>query len=433
MYQSIPQTPSHVITFVACLLSFMLFITPISAVAATAGGGASVPSKTTDAKTAESKLFVNGPATAAPGYAPQPAPAPEPFVPAVGAVTATMAAVIANDDGDNKIDPTNGNPATTEKINYTVQLSNTSGVGAAGLAFNVPLDSHTTIVGGSLNSTPVAFDQTVNTNEDTGVSVTIQGQDPDGSDLTFTNISSPANGTLGSFGSVTCASGVCSQTATYTPNANFFGADSFNFKVNDGTAASNQTGVVSITVTGVNDAPTFTVPGNPTAVNEDAGAQSVSSFITGVRPAQSGNTTEDGQTVSFVITNNTNPSLFSSAPTLNVVGAAYPKTATLTYTPAANQNGTATITYHAHDDGGTANSGVDNSADQTFTITVNAVNDPPVVVAPAAFAAQANMKRTGLSGLLGNVNDNADNGVNGCVSTSFTVTIVSPPPPAGGN
>src|SRR6185295_17342360 len=54
------------------------------------------------------KLFVNGPATAAPEYAPQPAPAPEPFVPAVGAVTATMAAVIANDDGDNKIDPSNG-------------------------------------------------------------------------------------------------------------------------------------------------------------------------------------------------------------------------------------------------------------------------------------------------------------------------------------
>src|SRR4029079_11363539 len=109
------------------------------------------------------------------------------------------------------------------------------------------------------------------------------------------------------------------------------------------------------------------------------------------------------------------------------------KTATRTYTPAANQNGTATITYHAHDDGGTANSGVDNSADQTFTITVNAVNDPPVVVAPAAFAAQANMKRTGLSGLLGNVNDNADNGVNGCVSTSFTVTNVSATSPAGGN
>ncbi len=245
----------------------------------------------------------------------------------------------------------------------------------------------------------------------------------------------PANGGFG----VTTA-----PNLTYTPNANFFGSDSFTFRVNDGTTSgassngnSNETCTVSITVNAVNDAPTFTVPGNPAAVNEDAGAQSVSTFISpaSVRPAQSGNITEDAQTVSFVITNNTNPGLFSSAPAINVVGASYPKTATLTYTPAANQNGTATITYHAHDDGGTVNGGVDNSADQTFTITVNAVNDPPVVVSPTSvtpFAVQANMKRTGLTGLLGNVNDNADNGVNGCVSTTFTVTNVSATSPAGG-
>ena len=72
--------------------------------------------------------------------------------------------------------------------------------------------------------------------------------------------------------------------------------------------------------------------------------------------------------------------------------------------------------------------------DQTFTITVNAVNDPPVVVAPAAYSAFANMKVTGLTGLLGNVNDNADNGVNGCSSTTFTVTSgsISATSPAGG-
>jgi len=124
-----------------------------------------------------------------------------------------------------------------------------------------------------------------------------------------------------------------------------------------------------------------------------------------------------------------------------VVGASYPKTATLTYTSAANQNGTATISYHAHDNGGTANGGVDNnpaspSPDLTFTITVNAVNDPPVVVAPAAFAVQANMKRTGLTGLLGNVSDTADAGVGTipCVPTPFTVTSgsISATTPAGG-
>lgn len=439
MHHSIPQTPSQVKTLVACLLSFMLFITPITALAATAGNSPTVKRgvpNAKDAKTAESELFVNQPVEmpALPAAQPEPAPEPPaPFAPVVGAVTATKTAAltVTANNGDSKADP-------GDTINYTVQLSNTSGSDGSGITFSDTIDTHTTL-SGTVNSTPVAFDQTgvaaVVTNEDTGVSITLQGQDPDGSNLTFTNISSPANGALGVFSAPSCVSGICSSTATYTPNANFSGSDSFTFKVNDGTSPSNETGTVSITVNAVNDAPTFTVPGNPSATNEDAGAISVSSFITAVRPAQVGNTTEDSQTVSFVITNNTNPSLFSSGPALNVAAPAgpFPTTATLTYTSALNQNGTATITYHAHDNGGTANSGVDNSADQTFTITVNAVNDPPVVVGPAAFAAQANMKRTGLTGLLGNVNDNADNGVNGCVSTSFTVTNVSATSPAGGN
>jgi|GEM_PF-958927 len=423
---SLERTPSNLRVFTVCLLLFAFVITPVASLAsprtlsvsAKESANEKEGSASPNAKAA-AEVFVNPPAPRA-----EPAPAPAPLPP-VGSVTASMTATLANDDGDNKIDPTNG-AANTEKVNYSVLIANSSGAAATGLSFNVPLDSHTSLVGGSLNATPVAFDQSVTLNEDATLNITISGQDPEGSNLTFTNISSPTNGSLGAWGSVTCDSvGVCSQTATYTPNANYFGSDSFTFKVNDGTAASNETGTVSITVNPVNDAPTFTVPGNPSAVNEDAGAQTVTNFITGVRPAQVGNTTENSQTVSFVITNNTNSGLFLSQPALNVTGASYPKTATLTFTPAANQNGTATITYHAHDDGTTANGGVDNSADQTFTITVNAVNDPPVVVAPSAYSAQANMKITGLTGLLGNVNDNADNGVNGCVSTTFTVNAGS--------
>ena len=37
------------------------------------------------------------------------------------------------------------------------------------------------------------------------------------------------------------------------------------------------------------------------------------------------------------------------------------------------------MTVHVHDNGGTANGGVDTSAPQTFTITVTAVNDAPAV------------------------------------------------------
>src|SRR5205807_1778494 len=196
------------------------------------------------------------------------------------------------------------------------------------------------------------------------------------------------------------------------------GSDGFSFKVNDGTADSNESGSVSITVNAVNDAPTFTVPGDPAAVDEDSGAHTVS-LITpaSVRPGNPGDTLEDGQVVSFVITGNTNPGLFSSGPTINVIGGSYPKTANLTFTSALNQNGTALITYHAVDDGSNVAPNLNRSADHTFTITVNAVNDPPDVSAThPSYTATANMKVTGLTGLLANVNDNADNGVNGCVS-----------------
>src|SRR5262245_10293820 len=342
--------------------------------------------------------------TSLPG--PVPAAAPEPFTPPVvvdisATLTATLVPGAGGDvDSDGKADP-------GDTINYSATLTS-SGAGGTGLSLSNPLDSHTTLVPGTLNSTPVAFDQSVTTNEDTALSITIQGQDPDGSNLTFTNISSPANGSLGSFSAPSCnGAGICSSSATFTPNANFFGSTSFTFKVSDGTAASNETGLVYITVNGVNDAPTFTVPGNPAAVNEDAGATTVTNFVTGIRPAQSGNSTEDTQTVSLVITNVTHSALFSSQPALTVANGGnqpFPLNANLTYTPAANANGTSVVTYHLHDNGGTANSGVDNSADQTFTITVNAVNDAPVVQAKA-FTVQANMKITGLTGLLTGVTD----------------------------
>src|SRR4029077_1005705 len=115
--------------------------------------------------------------------------------------------------------------------------------------------------------------------------ITLTGQDPDGDAITFSIVTPPTNG---GFGATTA------PNLTYTPNANFFGADSFTFRVNDGTTSgagnngnSNETCTVSVTVNPVNDAPTFTVPGNPAASNEDAGAQSVPSFIgASVRPAQ---------------------------------------------------------------------------------------------------------------------------------------------------
>ena len=79
-----------------------------------------------------------------------------------------------------------------------------------------------------------------------------------------------------------------------------------------------------------------------------------------------GRPTKSGQTLTFQITNNSNAALFSAAPAVSSTG-------TLTYTPASNGGGTATITVNLKDNGGTANGGVDTSPSQTFTITVTPI------------------------------------------------------------
>lgn len=97
----------------------------------------------------------------------------------------------------------------------------------------------------------------------------------------------------------------------------------------------------------------------------DAGPQTVAGFASAIL---AGPADEAGQALTFTVTNNTNPGLFLVAPSIAPNG-------TLTYTGGLNANGSATITVQLGDDGGTANSGVNTSPTQTFTITVTSVND----------------------------------------------------------
>ncbi|MCY3018919.1 MAG: Ig-like domain-containing protein, partial [Planctomycetota bacterium] len=166
-------------------------------------------------------------------------------------------------------------------------------------------------------------------------------------------------------------------TLTYTPAANANGSATVTVRIHDngGGADTSATQTFTITVNAVNDAPSFTKGADQT-VNEDAGAKTVTGWATAISP---GPADESGQAVDFIVTNDNN-GLFSSQPAVSPAG-------TLTYTPAANANGVATVTVQLHDDGGTANGGADTSAAQTLTITVNAVNDAPTInSAPVASA-----------------------------------------------
>jgi hypothetical protein len=110
---------------------------------------------------------------------------------------------------------------------------------------------------------------------------------------------------------------------------------------------------------------TFDVEG--VTVAEDAGPQTVASWTTNI---SQGPANESGQTLEFLVTN-TNNALFAVQPAIAANG-------TLTFTPAADAHGAATVTVRLKDNGGTANGGVDTSAAQTFTITVTPVNDAPL-------------------------------------------------------
>ncbi|MEI6211067.1 MAG: Ig-like domain-containing protein [bacterium] len=104
------------------------------------------------------------------------------------------------------------------------------------------------------NQPPTANAQAVTTAENTAKAITLTGSDPEGSNLTYTVLASPAHGTLSGTGA----------SRTYTPAANYNGSDSFTFKVNDG-ALDSAVATVSITVTAANDAPTVTASGSPTS------------------------------------------------------------------------------------------------------------------------------------------------------------------------
>jgi hypothetical protein len=94
---------------------------------------------------------------------------------------------------------------------------------------------------------PIALDQSVSTEEDVPVAITLDATDADGDRLEYTLLSFPVNGSLSG----------SSPNLTYTPDPDYAGSDSFSFKANDGALDSNAASV-TISVAPVNDAPAFT-------------------------------------------------------------------------------------------------------------------------------------------------------------------------------
>ena len=256
-----------------------------------------------------------------------------------------------------------------------------------------------------VNDAPVAAADTYNTLlEDTPFSVTaasgVLANDTDAdtphASLTAVLVSGPAHASSfalnpdGSF--------------NYTPAANYNGSDSFSYKANDGSLDSN-TVTVSLSITPVNDVPSYT-SGAAVSVNEDSGAYNAA-WATAI---SAGPADEAGQALNFIISNNNN-ALFSVQPSLSPSGV-------LTFTPAPNANGVANVSVQLHDNGGTANGGVDTTAVVPFTITVVAVDDAPSNAVPGAQSIAEDTTFTFTGGNAITVNDIDANGGNLTVTLS---------------
>ncbi len=194
------------------------------------------------------------------------------------------------------------------------------------------------------------------------------------------------NGVTVTAGQVVSAANITSGLLVFTPVTSATGSPyaSFTFQAQDDGGTANggvdldaSPNTISLNVITPNAVPSFTKGVNKT-VAEDATAQSAASWATSISQGVG----DTGQIVDFLVTNNNNP-LFSVQPAVSAAG-------TLTYTPAANANGSATVSVRIHDNGGTAAGGVDTSAVQTFTITVTAVNDAPVNSVPSGQTAVKN-------------------------------------------
>lgn len=104
------------------------------------------------------------------------------------------------------------------------------------------------------NQPPQALDLTLTTDEDSLLSIRLQGEDSDGVIAAYAVTTPPAHGSLDGL----------APDLTYTPDADYYGNDSFMYQVTDNAGATS-TATVMVTINAVNDA--------PTAANDNVTAQ----------------------------------------------------------------------------------------------------------------------------------------------------------------
>jgi uncharacterized repeat protein (TIGR01451 family) len=161
-------------------------------------------------------------------------------------VPATGSPIIGATLTDNRptTDPAVANPGDT--IHYTATISNTGTADATGVQFNDDVDANTTVVGGSVKMSPLAFPDSYNGTPNSPLNVAAA----QGVLANDTGIPAPTavpinNGSTSQGGTVTLNS---DGSFTYnTPANNFTGADTFTYTATNG-QLPNDTATVTIAI-----------------------------------------------------------------------------------------------------------------------------------------------------------------------------------------
>src|SRR5215207_6314433 len=210
-------------TFVACLITSLMVLSPLAPFAAAAPKA--------------SRPVANLPSVN-----------PDPASPLVPDISATKVDSFPDPDMDGKAAP-------GETITYDVNINN-GGTDASNVNFTDTLDSNTTLVGGSLKVSPLAYADTYFGAKDTPLSAGAPGVLTNDTGLPSPSAVAIAGGATSQGGTVTLNT---DGSFLYNPPAGFAGTDTFTYTVTNG-LTPNDTAQVSIVV----DAPPSVTATTPT-------------------------------------------------------------------------------------------------------------------------------------------------------------------------
>jgi Ca2+-binding RTX toxin-like protein len=244
----------------------------------------------------------------------------------------------------------------------------------------------------SADVAPVATAQSVSVAEGGTQQIVLTATDTQGNPLTYSIVTAPGDGTLSAITN--------GNTLTYTPTANFFGADRFTFQATDPDGGNSQA-AVSLTVTPVNQAPVAI--GQSISVTHDAAQVIVLGGTDAETPAS--------QLVYTITTQPAHGTLVQSTTSPDA----------FTYTPSAGYLGADSFAFTVIDTGNPAGSLANQKTSVPATVSVTVVDPAPVGVANSyTTRAQVPLVVPAAQGVLANDTDGAGDTLTATLVTTTT-------------